>query len=135
MEKRYEDLFNECCQMGYCKADKLVAWHPSGPWTIQFRYVDGSEYEFNALDKTIHVMWQTDNDNLTDEERLVKFGYTLGRKMRAVGYDVINLSAATGISQATLYRYLRGDVSPSYFNVLKIAKALHCSPNEFAYFI
>jgi hypothetical protein len=121
--------------MGYCKVDKVVSWHPSGPWTIQFRYVDGSEYEFNALDKTIHAMWQTDNDNLTDEETLVKFSYVLGRKMRAAGYDAIMLSKATGIGQASIYRYLSGKGQPTYLNLLKISKVLHCSMGEFGHFI
>ena len=135
MEKRYEDLFNECCMMGYCKADKVVSWHPSGPWTIQFRYVDGSEYEFNALDKTLHVMWQTDNDNLTDEEALIKFGYALGRKMRAVGHDAITLAKETGIHQSTIYRYLSGTGQPTYLNLRKLRKALHCTMSDLDYFI
>lgn len=133
--KRYEELFHDCCRMTPINSDKVVCWRPSGPWTLFIREVDGTEYEYNALDQTLHILWQADNDALTDEEKLVKFGYALGRKMRSAGYDAITLARATGIGQATIYRYLSGKVQPSYFNVSKICKVLHCSIGEFDYFI
>ena len=135
MSKRYDDLFSECCKMTPCKPDKVVFWRPSGPWTIFIREIDGTEYEYNGTDQTLHMLWQTDNNKLTQEEMRIKFGYALGRKMRAAGYNAITLAAATGIGQATIYRYLSGKAEPSYFNVVKICRALRCSTNELEYFI
>lgn len=133
--KRYEDMFAECCLQTPIKSENVVSWRPSGPWTISIREVDGTEYEYNGLDQTLHVLWQTDNDTLTDEEMRIKFGYTLGRKMRAVGYDAITLAKETGIHQATIYRYLSGKAEPSHFNVVKICKVLRCATSELDYFI
>lgn len=132
--KRYEDIFADCCLRTHCKPDNVVLWRPTGPWTIFIRCSDGSEYEYNGLDQTIHVLWQTDNDNLTDDEILIKFGYALGRKMRSAGYDAVTLAKETGIHQSTIYRYLSGGAQPTYLNVRKICKALHCSSSEFDYF-
>ena len=135
MSKRYDDLFSECCKMTPCKPDKVVFWRPSGPWTIFIREIDGTEYEYNGTDQTLHMLWQTDNNKLTQEEKRIKFGYALGRKMRSAGYNAITLSAATGIGQATIYRYLSGKAEPSHFNVVEICRALHCSTNELDYYI
>lgn len=135
MDKRYDAIFEDCCLRTHCKPDKVVTWRPSGPWTIFVRCSDGSEYEYNGLDQTIHTLWQTDNENLTDDEVLVKFSYSLGRKMRAMGYDVASLSSDTGIGQSTIYRYLSGSVQPTYLSLRKICKVLHCSLNEFEYFL
>ena len=133
--KRYEDIFDDCCLRTPIKSDNVVSWRPSGPWTIFVREVDGTEYEYNGLDQTLHVLWQTDNDSLTKEERRIKFGYALGRKMRAAGHDAITLARETGIHQATIYRYLKGESEPSYFNVLEICKVLHCATSELGFFI
>ena len=133
--KRYEDIFADCCLRTPIKSQNVVSWRPSGPWTISIREVDGTEYEYNSLDQTLHVLWQTDNDTLTDEEMRIKFGYALGRKMRAAGYDVITLAKETGIHQATIYRYLSGKAEPSHFNVVKICKVLRCATSELDYFI
>lgn len=135
MSKRYDDLFSECCKMTPCKPDKVVFWRPSGPWTIFIRFVDGSECEYNGTDQTLHMLWQTDNDDLTEEEMLIKFGYALGRKMRSAGHNAITLAAATGLGQATIYRYLSGKAQPTFLNVHKICKALRCSLSELDYYI
>ena len=135
MNKRYEDIFDDCCLRTSIKSDNVVSWRASGPWTIFIREIDGTEYEYNGLDHTLHVLWQIDNSTLTDEEMRIKFGYALGRKMRASGHDAISLARETGIHQATIYRYLSGKAEPSYFNVVKICRALHCSTNELEYFI
>ena len=135
MNKHYGDIFADCCLNTPIKSENVVCWRPSGPWTIFVREVDGTEYEYNGLDKTIHVLWQTDNTNLTKEEKRIKFGYALGRKMRAAGHDAITLARETGIHQATIYRYLSGKAEPSHFNVVEICRALHCSTNELDYFI
>lgn len=135
MSKRYEDMFEDCCLSTPIKSDDVVSWRPSGPWTISIRCADGTEYEYNGLDRSFHILWQTDNDNLTDEEMRIKFGYALGRKMRSAGHDAITLSKETGIHQATIYRYLSGKAEPSHFNVVKICKVLRCSIDEVSYFI
>jgi transcriptional regulator with XRE-family HTH domain len=43
------------------------------------------------------------------------------------------LSDATGITAVTLSNYMRGKVTPNFYNVDKIAKALDCSIEEFRY--
>lgn len=135
MLSRYEEIFSECCKMTHCKPDNVVFWRPSGPWSIFIRCLDGSEYEYNSVDQSIHTLWQSTDIMLTDDEILVKFGYALGRKMRSRGHDAVSLSAVTGIHCSTIYRYLSGKTQPTYLNLMKICKALNCSFGEFGYIV
>lgn len=56
----------------------------------------------------------------------------LGRHMRRRGYDPVRLASETGVSRASIYRWLRGDVTRPYHGegILRVANVLELNKVE-----
>lgn len=85
---------------------------------------DGQKYIYNDLDQGIRRL--PDPRDMTEEECLQEFGYRLRNIMRCRNMNQVSLSEATGISQPRISNYMRGNISPGFYNLDKIARALDC---------
>ena len=62
---------------------------------------------------------------MTEKEKVKgNWAYVLQKKKRELGFSYEYLSAATGIPQATIRRYVIGITSPNYANFIKITNLL-----------
>lgn len=72
-----------------------------------------------------------DASDMSEEEYTTEFGFILTSKIQNKGVTLEELSEKTGISVASLYRYMRGDAIPSFYKVMRLANVLDCDLNEF----
>ena len=102
-------------------------------YDIMFHLNDGDTVLYNSVDTTIRTLPQNDRE-LTEEECKKEFGIRLLNIMRRNGVTQSELSERTGLSQPRLSNYIAGKVAPTLYTLDKIAKALHCSVDEFRYY-
>lgn len=102
-------------------------------YDIMFHLNDGDTVLYNSADTTIRTLPQNDRE-LTEEECKKEFGIRLLNIMRRNGVTQSELSERTGLSQPRLSNYITGKVAPTLYTLDKIAKALHCSVDEFRYY-
>ena len=102
-------------------------------YDIMFHLNDGDTVLYNSSDTTIRTLPQNDRE-LTEEECKKEFGIRLLNIMRRNCVTQSELSERTGISQPRLSNYISGKVAPTLYSLDKIAKALHCSVDEFRYY-
>lgn len=75
--------------------------------------------------------WSIDDKKTFDFE----FGYRLETLMRNKGYGVIDVAEGSGMDPNTIYRYIRGERSPTLYSAVRLAKALHCSVDDLLKFV
>lgn len=130
--KIYEDFINH-----YPKwADKIISWTPSDEREIAIYTESGVNFCYDFYDKGIRFFKDDKKYSALDyseEEWRDIFKRKLDRIMRIRGCDVDELSELSGISTITIYKYLRGDSTPSGYNTYRIALALDCSVGELSY--
>ena len=93
---------------------------------------NGETYLYDDLYKTIGRMYATEDD-INEKACRTEFGRRLARMLLLKGMTQLELSEATGIAPATINRYINSNVTPTYYTVVKIAKALGCSTDDFRY--
>jgi DNA-binding Xre family transcriptional regulator len=109
-----------------------VECHEDGCMGLIIRLADGEVIQYDALEHTIRTL-PPNSDALSEIECRREFAMRLRRIMYLKGVNQQYLSEATGITAVTLSNYMRGKVTPNFYNVDKIAKALDCSIEEFRY--
>jgi transcriptional regulator with XRE-family HTH domain len=70
------------------------------------------------------------NDDITDDGFRSIFATNLSEIMRIKGFGQAELAERTGLSSAMISKYLNQKATPSMTNLLKIARALNCHPDE-----
>lgn len=94
--------------------------------------IDGTEVIYDDLEKTIRVL-PRDCDNMTEEECRKEFGLRLRKLMFRKDISQNELSRRTGITQPMLNKYITGKVTPGFYAVDRICRALECSVEELRY--
>lgn len=113
-------------------ANQVVKVCTRGPLELLVKLEDGSVYLYDDGHNTIRKL-PSDPSKLTEEECKKELAKSLYDTMYRKGLTQEELSEKTGISQTSLSRYMTGKVSPSFYIVDKIAKALGCSMDNFRY--
>ncbi len=128
MIERYEMLYP-----GY--AERTVHWYPSGHRELSFLLEDGEVVVYDDATNQAYIARSDDTDNNIEDENIwrAKFAYKLRNRMSLCGIDRECLSMLTEIPVTTISRYTNAKTTPTTFNLLKIARALNCSPNELTY--
>lgn len=112
--------------------EQVVSHHMRGPFELIVELEDGCCFAYYELGNTLHRIPRA--DELRDENVCRKeFGRLLYRVMYERGITQDDLSKKTGISQHSISKYVTGDVSPSFYNVDKIVRALGCSMDDLRY--
>ena len=125
--KIFEDFKEECPSL----VSKVDHWNAEGANSIRVYFKDGTVNIYNYILKGLMPVHQNDG---TEEDWRRDFRDKLVEKMADCDYTQQELAYATGISQTMVGRYLNKQSMPSGYVVAKLAKALHCSPDELIWF-
>lgn len=125
--KIFEDFKEECPSL----VSKVDHWNAEGANSIRVYFKDGTVNIYNYILKGLMPVHQNDG---TEEDWRRDFRDKLVEKMADCDYTQQELAYATGISQTMIGRYLNKQSMPSGYVVAKLAKALHCSPDELIWF-
>ena len=125
--KIFEDFKEECPSL----VSKVDHWDAEGANSIRVYFKDGTVNIYNYILKGLMPVHQNDG---TEEDWRRDFRDKLVEKMADCDYTQQELAYATGISQTMIGRYLNKQSMPSGYVVAKLAKALHCSPDELIWF-
>ena len=125
--KIFEDFKEECPSL----VSKVDHWDAEGANSIRVYFKDGTVNIYNYILKGLMPVHQNDG---TEEDWRRDFRDKLVEKMADCDYTQQELAYATGISQTMIGRYLNKQSMPSGYIVAKLAKALHCSPDELIWF-
>ena len=125
--KIFEDFKEECPSL----VSKVDHWDVEGDNSIRVYFTDGTVNIYNYILKGLMPVHQNDG---TEEDWRRDFRDKLVEKMADCDYTQQELAYATGISQTMIGRYLNKQSIPSGYVVAKLAKALHCSPDELIWF-
>lgn len=112
--------------------EHAVEFKHTGPSELTIELDNGRFVVYDELSGGTRYL-PADKYNMTDEEYKREFGLRLRKKMRLRGFTQADLSDATGISQTLISGYMTGRNAPSYYKVVRIAKALNCSLDELTY--
>ena len=94
--------------------------------------MDGDTILCDGIEKTFRRL-PKNSRNMSEKECRREFGHRISRIMTLKGINQKELSEMTGINQVSISRYITGKISPSFYNVDKIAKALGCSTDDLRY--
>ena len=125
----YEDFIRMC---PYVKGE-IKSWFTNEYSELFAELNDGSAYRYDYITKTFGWFKSMDEllDSPQDETEWRKcFARRLYKKMVMKGITQDVLAWKTGVSQATLSKYISGQVMPGVFKLQKIAKVLGCDINE-----
>ena len=125
--KIFEDFKEECPSL----VSKVDHWDAEGANSIRVYFKNGTVNIYNYILKGLRTVHQNDG---TEEDWRRDFRDKLVEKMADCDYTQQELAYATGISQTMIGRYLNKQSMPSGYVVAKLAKALHCSPDELIWF-
>lgn len=68
-----------------------------------------------------------------DNEMKTFFKYKLQRLIKNNEISQSELASQVGVSQQTISKYISGECMPSFVALKRLAKALHCSTEDFYY--
>lgn len=130
-------VFDEFAKMCPWAADKVVRWNSSDVGEIVVELDDGGVVQYDKIIKTWRFArnLQELKDLRTptnEEEWKQEFSWRLYRKMVSKGLSQDDLAFEADISPASITKYMNGTSVPSAYNLLKIAKAMHLSIEDFA---
>ena len=111
---------------------RAVECYEDGMMGLIVRLDDGELIQYDELYGTIRTL-PPNSDALNEMEFRREFSMRLRKVMFLKGVSQQELSERTGISHVTLSNYMRAKVTPNFYNVDKIARALECSIDEFRY--
>lgn len=131
--KPYERAIEEFarqCPMWYAEA---INFTPKHNHMIRVYLKNGDCVDFNfvtAMYRYIDKSRVPSPGDISDEASRQIFSVNLVEQMQVMNISQTELSKLTGISQAMINKYYKGQSTPTVTNVKKIAHALHCSPYE-----
>lgn len=91
---------------------------------------DGRWILYDDSEKTVRTVRV---DDITEEQCQRDFGHRLRKLMCLRGITQVELSDKTGIPQPLISKYINGVVTPSFYKVVQITKALGCSLEDLRY--
>lgn len=92
----------------------------------------GDRFVYDDFTKTLRSLPKS-SINMSEEECRKEFGERLRKIMNRRGISQDKLSEITGITQASISKYINGTRTPTFFTADKLAKALDCSVDIFRY--
>lgn len=112
--------------------EEVIEMKEAGQFELIIKRADGSSWSYYSLTKTMRRL-PSYATAMTEQEVRDEFSLRLNRLMRLKGITQKDLSDLTGISLYSISKYLNKKVTPSFYAVDRIAKALGCSIEEFRY--
>lgn len=126
------DIYQNFKQHFRYLADKVVGGVVIDDWTLHVELNDGTSVVYDDMLHTIRNLPLNSSD-MTEQECRLEFGYRLRMILLHRGMSQNELCQKTGLTNPQLSNYINGKTTPTFYIVDKIAKALGCSIDEFAY--
>lgn len=101
-------------------------------YDLLFIFKNGEKIIYDSFEQTFTTM-KYDNDELTDEQFKKEFGNILRKKMNRKHITQEELANRVGTTQSMISRYIGGTTLPSFPMMIKLAKALGCTTDDFYY--
>ena len=111
---------------------KVVECKQFGAFDLIVKLNDGTAYQYSELNNSIRRV-PSNGDDMSENDCRREFGYRLAQRLRLKGMTYDDLSKKTGISVNSIYSYINGKKTPSFYKVDKIARALDCPIDYFRY--
>lgn len=103
----------------------------------KFKYLltmdDGRKYIYDILTESVNEFDYCHREtmqNVSEEDWRERFSKKLAKRMCERNMPQSFLAEKSGVSRHSIGNYLDGRSTPSFYNVMKIARALGCSINE-----
>lgn len=113
-------------------SDEIVEYQKLNAFDLLVTLEDGRQILYDDFENTVRIL-RTDED-LTESRCRRIFGEKLRKLLFRKGLSQNELAEIIGVSQPQLSNYISGKTTPGFYIVLKIAKALNCSVEEFTYY-
>lgn len=130
---QYEEMFEEFISYRPDLAGAIDSYRPKHLHAIRITLTNGRRFDYNGRTKTYRELreyYVSEPDEVTDEVCREIFANNLAELMRLKGFGQPELSEQTGLSTASISKYLRKKATPTITNLEKIAHALNCSRDE-----
>lgn len=122
MFKKFEKRYSQV-------ARQVVDWYRCGPSEIIAILLDGSKVVYNELTNVVCALPSV-NVDVDESDWRRDFSKRLNSKLMEKRMTISDLASLTGLSRASVYKYVDCNSTPSAYNMIKIADALECSVNE-----
>lgn len=114
-------------------ANQTVGYIELNDFELLIKLEDGSKIIYDDFSKSYRNV-PCDSHSMTEQECKKEFGIRLRKILERKGVSQLELSEKTGITPSDICNYVNGKISPTFYRVDKIAKALGCSVDEFRYY-
>lgn len=117
-------------------ADEIIRCKYIGDGETIFYIRDGSKVIFDDLEGSATYIAPRDSNDicLSEEEWRREFARKLKRKLKLRYMTQKELASLTGISYASLRKYMHAESTPNAYILNKISKVLKCHDAELIYF-
>lgn len=130
MSKSFEDYMFKDFKLYYPEdSHGVVSYESFDRLQLMINLEDGRKLLYDYRQKWIRYI-RPEKDQMTEEKFKFEFSQRLQEKMEIKAYGQSYLAEISGVSQATINKYINCRVTPSLYNVRKLAKALSCSVDE-----
>ena len=129
----YDEMLDEFIRHRPDLAEEIRECKPKHLHAIRITLFNGRRFDYNGRTKTYREIYgchPTESDVITDEACREIFATNLAEIMRLKGFGQPELSERTGLSTASISKYLRKKATPTITNLERIANALNCSRDE-----
>ena len=133
-------IFNEFKSRHPSLARQVMDYRPKGQMEIMVWLHDGRELIYNYLSKKARFAYIPEEQktyrversyiNFSEEEWRNEFSIRLKALLQAKKITQKELSNITNISERMITKYANAISTPSYYNILKLARALDCSTSD-----
>ena len=129
----YDEMLDEFVRYRPDLAGEIHDCKPKHLNAIRITLKNGRQFDYNGRTKThreVREYYIAEPNDITDETCREIFASNLAEIMRVKGFGQPELSERTGLSSASISKYLRKKATPTITNLEKIAHALNCSRDE-----
>jgi DNA-binding Xre family transcriptional regulator len=129
----YEEMLDEFTRYRPDLASEIRDCKPKHLHAIRITLMNGRQFDYNGRTKTYREVrrnYVAESNDITDEDCREIFAANLAELMRMKGFGQPELSERTGLSTASISKYLRKKATPTITTLEKIANALNCNRDE-----
>lgn len=131
--RQHEEIFQDFAMRHPEWANDVASYKPKHMYAIRITFNNGEQMDYNIRTKTyreVREYFINNPDDVTDDMCREVFASNLAEMMRSKGFDQPELAAQTGLSTASISKYLRKKATPTVTTLEKIAHALNCSRDD-----
>ena len=136
-KEEYEELLNDFKAMCPWTAKTIEKYWVSDYMEITAELTDGSAIKYDGVLRVFR--WAANLEELmalanpqSEAAWRQQFALRLWRTLLSKGMTQLDLSFDADISTGSIASYINGNATPTAYNLIKIARALGCTPEEFA---